>query len=79
MKDIELHLAKVIKDHRARLGISQEVFAHRAGIHRTYASSIERGQVQISIVIAAKVAEALEIKLSRLFRDVEEVADDSKG
>ena len=71
MDDIERHFANAVKFHRKRLGISQEAFAHKAGIHRTYASSIERGRVQVSIAIASQVAEALEIPMSRLFRDVE--------
>jgi transcriptional regulator with XRE-family HTH domain len=56
-------------------GISQEAFAHKAGIHRTYASSIERGRVQVSIAIASQLADALEISLSKLFRDVERFAN----
>ena len=71
MEDIEQHFANAVKFHRKRLGISQEAFAHKAGIHRTYASAIERGRVQVSIVIASKLAEALEIPLGKLFRDVE--------
>ena len=56
------------------MGISQEAFAQKAGIHRTYASSVERGRVQVSIAIASQLADALEIPLSKLFRDVERFA-----
>ena len=71
MEKIEQHFANAVKFHRKRLGISQEAFAQKAGIHRTYASSIERGRVQVSIAIASQLADALEIPLSKLFRDVE--------
>lgn len=74
MKDIEKHFGVAVRFHRKRLGISQEAFAHKAGIHRTYASSIERGRVLVSIAIASRLAEALEIPLSKLFRDVERFA-----
>ena len=74
MTDIALHFANAVKFHRKRLGISQEAFAHKAGIHRTYASAVERARVQVSIAIASQVAEALEIPLSKLFRDVERFA-----
>ena len=63
-----------MKYHLKRLGISQEAFAQKAGIHRTYASSVERGRVQVSIAIASQIADALEIPLSKLFRDVERFA-----
>ncbi len=74
MKDIAQHFASAVKFHRKRLGISQEAFAHKAGIHRTYASAVERARVQVSIAIASQLAEALEIPLSKLFRDVERFA-----
>ncbi len=71
MEEIEKHFGDAVRFHRKRLGISQEAFAHKAGVHRTYASSIERGRVLVSIAIASRLAVALEIPLSRLFRDVE--------
>lgn len=71
MEEIENHFASAVKFHRKRLGISQEAFAQKAGIHRTYASSIERGRVQVSIGVASKLAEALEIPFSKLIRDME--------
>ncbi len=74
MDEIERHFANAVKFHRKRLGLSQEAFAHKSGIHRTYASSIERGRVQVSIAIASQLADALEIPLSKLFRDVERFA-----
>ena len=74
MDDIERHFASAVKYHRKRLGISQEAFAHKAGIHRTYASSVERAKVQVSINIANQLAQALEIPLSRLMRDAERFA-----
>ena len=74
MENLEIHFASAVKLHRKRLGISQEAFAHKAGIHRTYASSIERGRVQVSIAVASQLAEALEIPLSDLIRDTERFA-----
>ncbi|MEZ6032048.1 MAG: helix-turn-helix transcriptional regulator [Planctomycetaceae bacterium] len=84
MDDIERHFANAVKFHRKRLGLSQEAFAHKSGIHRTYASSIERGRVQVSIAIASQLAAALEIPLSKLVRDMErfakgELSDDSSN
>ncbi len=61
----------VVRQHREKQDHSQEAFAALAGVHRTYMSSIELGKVEISITIADKVAEALGIPLSRLFKEVE--------
>ena len=41
-------LADNIRRFRRELGISQEELAHRAKIHRTYMSSIERAQRNIA-------------------------------
>lgn len=51
--------------------MSQEDFADEAGIHRTYVSSIELGKVDVSISIAYKIACALKLPLSSLFKEVE--------
>ena len=44
---------------RVATGLSQEGLADRAGLHRTYISSVERGQRNISLQNIYVVAEAL--------------------
>lgn len=70
-KTVASMFGQAVRRHREKQGISQEAFAEKAGIHRTYASSIERGKVQVSIAVAQKLAEALEIPQSRLWREIE--------
>ena len=60
-----------VRRRRERLGLSQEDFADKAGIHRTYVSSIELGKVQVSIGIAFQLAQALEVPLSKVWLEVE--------
>jgi transcriptional regulator with XRE-family HTH domain len=71
MQKVEKIFGEVIRRRREQLGLSQEAYAVKAGIHRTYVSSIELGKVQVSIGIAQKLAEALDVPLSKLWRDVE--------
>ena len=71
MEEIEKVFGDVIRSRREKSGISQENFAHKAGVHRTYMSSIERGKVSVSIAVAQQLADALEVPLSRIWRDVE--------
>ena len=76
MRSLQEIFGAAVRRHRERLGLSQEAFAERAGIHRTYASSVERGKVQVSIVIAQKLAETLRVRLSDLWKEVEEELGD---
>ena len=71
MKTIEKLFGEAVRRRRAELGLSQEAFADKAGIHRTYVSSIELGKVQVSIGVAQKLAEALEKPLSKIWREIE--------
>ena len=71
MEAIEKIFGKTVRSYREKSGISQEDFADKAGIHRTYVSSIELGKVQVSIVIAQKLAIALGVPLSKIWKDVE--------
>lgn len=74
MQSIELRFGKAVRARREKMGLSQEAFAVKAGIHRTYVSAIELGKVQVSIGIAQKLAEALGVQLSVLWKQVESLA-----
>ncbi len=79
MMGIEKKFGIVVRRQREKLGLSQEAFAEKAGVHRTYMSSIELGKVQVSIQVAHQLATALGIPLSRLWRFVEEMADQTSS
>ncbi len=57
-----------IRVMREKLGLSQEEFAERANVHRTYISSVELGKVNVGIEVADALAAALGLKLSELVR-----------
>lgn len=62
------HLGEVVRRRRLALNLSQEELAFRAGVHRTYLSDIERGARNITVTVLTRLADALEVKVSRLFR-----------
>lgn len=59
---------RAIRQERLRRRLSQENFAEKAGIHRTYVSSVELGKVNVGIEVANQLAVALELHLSELVR-----------
>ena len=64
--DINTLFGANVKKRRLILGISQETLANRAGVDRTYIPGIEKGQRNVSLVVAERIAKALEVKLSDL-------------
>ena len=64
---IKKALGERIKLLRHNLGISQEKFALRIGMDRTYFASVEAGHRNISICNIKKIADGLGISLSELF------------
>ncbi len=69
MKKIEFKtsLGGAIRSVRAELNLTQEDLADRAGLHRTYVSDVERGRRNISLESIEKLADALELSISKLF------------
>jgi CheY-like chemotaxis protein len=65
--DVRAAFGKAVKDQRFEMRISQEELAHRAGLHRTYISDVERGARNPSLESIEKLAEALELSVSALF------------
>ena len=66
--DIRQRLGSNLRTRRSEKGWSQEEFADRAGIHRTYVSDLERGSRNPTIMILQKLAEALGTEAADLIR-----------
>lgn len=62
---------EVIKQLRTERNLSQEALALSAEIDRTYISDIEKGERNISINVAFKLANALQISFSELIKEIE--------
>ncbi len=70
MEDVRIRLGKAVRKRRHKLGVSQEEFADLCGLDRTYIGGIERGERNVSVVNIEKIAKALKVSLSELFRGV---------
>ena len=62
-------LAKNLRRLRAVQGWSQEALAHESGLNRTYLSSVERAERNVSIDNIARIAKALEVEPWKLLKD----------
>lgn len=67
--DIVKVFASNVKKYRTLKGLSQEAFADKAGLHRTYISAVEREKRSIALDNIQKIADALEIETYLLFMD----------
>ena len=67
--NIKQKFGKNLKRLRLEKGLSQEKLALNADIDRTYIPSIEKGERNVSIVIAEKLAIALNVPISELFKE----------
>lgn len=56
-----------LKKYRIALWLSQEAFADKCGMHRTYISAIECYRRSISLENIQRIADALEIETYKLF------------
>ena len=64
----QIRLGKAIRDKRLEQGFSQENFADKCGVHRTYIGSIERGERNVSLKNLLTIATALKMKTSELLK-----------
>ena len=57
-----------IRELRKETGLSQEKFAAKIGMDRTYFASVELGKRNISIVNLEKIAVGLDVSLYDIFK-----------
>lgn len=56
-----------LKDHRARLELTQAELAERVGVSRKTINTVENGVFTPSATLALKIARALGVKVEQLF------------
>ncbi len=59
-----------IRELRLQTGLTQEKFAQKIGMDRTYFASVELGKRNISIINIERIANGLEISLAEFFKNI---------
>jgi transcriptional regulator with XRE-family HTH domain len=70
MENIRVRFGKALRQRRNKLGVSQEAFADMCELDRSYIGGIERGERNVALVNIEKIAKALRISVSELFKGV---------
>ena len=65
---IHQYLGQNLRRRRKSLKLTQEAFAERCGLHRTYIGAIERGERNITLSTLASIAIALKTQPQNLIK-----------
>jgi ribosome-binding protein aMBF1 (putative translation factor) len=72
-------LGHVVRYTRARRALSQEELGFHARLHRNYVGAIERGEINPTFRVLLKLARGLDLPLSELIREQEQIAPPRPG
>jgi len=64
---MEIQLKTRIKELRARHDLTQEQLANKVGVRRETIGHIEKGKYNLSLLLAYKIAKALESDIEEVF------------
>ena len=64
--DVRERVGRNVQELRRERGLSQEEVAHRAGVHPTYLSGVERGRRNPTITVLQRIALALGSDIEQL-------------
>lgn len=65
-REVLIKFGQRVREERAKLDLSQEELASRAGVHRTYIGMIERAEKNITLENIEKIAKALKININEM-------------
>lgn len=71
MTALRTKLGRAVRRLRKAAGYSQESFADRCGVHRTYMGAVERGETNISLDNLERISRALNLSTGELLMDAE--------
>ena len=70
--DLLKRFGQRVRQLRQGAGLSQEAFADKCGLDRTYIGGVERGERNVSLRNLNVIAEGLGISLSKLLKGLED-------
>ena len=65
-----LKIGQRIRILRETHNMTQEQLSFKCGLHRTYISSVERGERNIALINLEKIVSALQVSLAQFFTDL---------
>ena len=68
---MKVRLGRAVRRLRQTQGYSQESFADKVGVHRTFMGAVERGEQNLSLDSIERIAVGLGVSVSRLFSEAE--------
>ncbi len=69
-KSVLIRFGERLRELRKRAGLSQEAFAARCGLDRTYIGGIERGERNVALRNIEAIASALDISIADLMGEL---------
>ena len=69
---LQRRLGRAVRRLRLARKFSQEGFADRIGVHRTYMGAVERGEQNISLMNLDRVAKGLGLKAWELLKEADQ-------
>lgn len=76
---LSIEIGRRLRAYRQRMGFTQEELAEKAGVHYTYIGQVERGEKNLTISSLEKISHSLQISISVLFEDIEDIAGPSSS
>lgn len=75
-EELAQRFGDLVRRLRKEQGYSQEEFAFKVGLHHTYMGDVERGEKNVTLVTAHKLANGLGLTLAGLLLAMEQVEND---
>ena len=70
MSELAKTIGRRIRNHRTKLGLSQEKLAELSWCHPTYIGQLERGEKNATIESIERISASLNMPLSKLFENL---------
>jgi len=74
--ELQKRIGLVIRTQRAKQHISQEAFADKIRMHRTYYGALERGEKNLQLSTLKRVSDGLGIRMSEVLERAERAFED---